>query len=185
MQRIVIDLDDVICTGGFLRLVNEFLKTNYTEEDNKGYYLTDLVPKERKEEWEEFYFSHDLYDYVTLLPEVESIMKQLYEKYEIYIVSAYVYKANPLKSGIQTMKKYDWLAKTFPYMDPRRFVFLCNKDIISCDIRIDDKMSNLEGEASKKFLFTAYHNKNYTDEELQEKGIERVNSWKEIAEKLL
>ena len=37
----------------------------------------------------------------------------------------------------------------------------------------------------KKLMLTAYHNKNISDKELQEKGIIRVNSWFEIAELLL
>ena len=32
MKKIMIDMDDVICGGGFLKLVNDFLGTNYKEE---------------------------------------------------------------------------------------------------------------------------------------------------------
>ena len=33
MKKIMIDMDDVICGGGFLKLVNDFLGTDYKEED--------------------------------------------------------------------------------------------------------------------------------------------------------
>ena len=36
-----------------------------------------------------------------------------------------------------------------------------------------------------KLLFTAYHNKNIADDELKEKKLTRVNSWKEIEKILL
>lgn len=36
MKKIMIDMDDVICDGGFLSLINQFLKANYTVEDVKG-----------------------------------------------------------------------------------------------------------------------------------------------------
>lgn len=47
MKKIMIDMDDVICDGGFLSLVNQFLGTNYKKEDIKTYYIQDLIPKER------------------------------------------------------------------------------------------------------------------------------------------
>ena len=49
MKKIMIDMDDVICDGGFLSLVNQFLNTNYKKEDIKTYYIQDLIPKERYE----------------------------------------------------------------------------------------------------------------------------------------
>lgn len=48
MKKIMIDMDDVICNKGFLKLVNIFLKTNYKEEDLKQYYIQDLIPVEKK-----------------------------------------------------------------------------------------------------------------------------------------
>ena len=47
MKKIMIDMDDVICDGGFLSLVNQFLGTSYQKEDIKTYYIQDLIPKER------------------------------------------------------------------------------------------------------------------------------------------
>ena len=29
MKRLLIDMDDVICENGFIRMINEFLGTNY------------------------------------------------------------------------------------------------------------------------------------------------------------
>ena len=33
MKKIMIDLDDTICTGGYLEVLNEYLGTNYTYDD--------------------------------------------------------------------------------------------------------------------------------------------------------
>lgn len=52
------------------------------------------------------------------------------------------------------------------------------------DIRIDDKLINLET-AETKLLFYSYHNKEYTDKFLKENGVVRVNNWIEIAKILL
>ena len=35
-------MDDVICGGGFLKLVNDFLGTDYKEEDIHTYYMEDI-----------------------------------------------------------------------------------------------------------------------------------------------
>ena len=35
MKKIALDLDDVICNGGFMYLINDFLHSNYTEKDVK------------------------------------------------------------------------------------------------------------------------------------------------------
>ena len=52
------------------------------------------------------------------------------------------------------------------------------------DIRIDDRLNNLSG-ATTKLLFTAWHNKDLSKEELKKKNTIRVNSWKEIEDILL
>ena len=33
MKKLIVDMDDVLCGKGFIRMVNEFLGTNYQEED--------------------------------------------------------------------------------------------------------------------------------------------------------
>ena len=65
------------------------------------------------------------------------------------------------------------------------YIFTTNKEIINCDIKIDDKLSNLSGNAQMKMLFTAYHNKELTDKELEKNGVIRVNGWKDIEKILL
>ena len=55
--------------------------------------------------------------------------------------------------------------------------------VLNVDIKIDDRIDNLNG-AKTKILFTAYHNKNFSDETLEKEGIKRANSWYDI-EKLL
>ena len=81
--------------------------------------------------------------------------------------------------------KFNFLNKNFPFLDRRKYVFTGSKDIVKCDIRIDDKIENLIGDDSKKYLFTAYHNKTISKEELDKLGIIRVNSWLELSKILL
>ena len=80
--------------------------------------------------------------------------------------------------------KYKFLYEKLDFIEPRNFIFTADKSIVNCDIKIDDKINNIEG-AKTKLLFTAWHNKNLTDEELESQNIIRVDNWKEIEEILI
>ena len=185
MKKIVIDLDDVITNcNGWLYAINKFLGTEYKEEDIKSYYIQDLVPKEKWEDYLKFFITQNTYDHCQINENCVDVIKKLNEKYEIYICSAYVYRDDVMYSADALKYKFEFLIKNFPFINPERFVFLNNKHIIDCDIRIDDKLDNLEN-AKSKLLYTAYHNKNISNEDLEKQGVVRVNGWNEIKEVLL
>lgn len=185
MKKIMVDMDDVICDGGFLNLVNQFLNSNYKIEDVKGYYIQDLIPKEKHKEWSEFFYTKNVYDYCTIIKGTYETLKKLSKKYEIYIVTAYIFRDNEEYSSKSLKNKFEWLYNNLPFISPNNYIFTTNKEIIDCEIKIDDKLSNLGGKAETKLLFTAFHNKNLTKEELRKNGIIRVNNWEEIEKILL
>lgn len=185
MKRIVIDMDDVICTQGFLGLVNKFLGKNYTEEDIKGYYIQDLVPSEKMEEWNKYFLEQNMYNYVNEIDNAVEVIEKLNKEYEVYILSAYVLRDAPRSSANFLKYKFNWLCEHLPFIDPNRYIFTTNKEIIKCDIRIDDKLSNLNGDAETKLLFSSYHNQEYTTEELENLGVKKVEGWLEVERLLL
>ena len=185
MKKIMIDMDDVICDGGFLSLVNQFLKTDYKVEEIKTYYIQDLIPKEKYPEWSKFLNTKNVYDYCQMLPDTYEVLGKLAKQYEIYIATAYIFRDNEEYSANNLKNKFEWLYENLPFVSPNQYIFTTNKEIIDCDIKIDDKLSNLKGKAETKLLFTAYHNKELTKEELNKNGVIRVNSWKEIEKILL
>ena len=170
MKRLLIDMDDVICENGFIRMINEFLGTNYKSEDANSYYVNDLIPKDKFEEWVKFFEEKNVYDYVNIVKDAPEVIEKLNEFYDIYIITAYIFRDKP---------------KNLPFIDPKKFIFLSDKELVDADIRIDDSVDKLKGKAEMKLLFTAYHNKNIADDELKEKKLTRVNSWKEIEKILL
>jgi len=185
MKKIMVDMDDVICDGGFLSLVNQFLKTDYRIEDIETYYIQDVIPKERYEEWSKFFNTKNVYDYCDMIKYTYEVLEKLKKEYEIYITTAYIFRDNEEYSANNLKNKFEWLYKNLPFISPNNYIFTTNKEIIDCDIKIDDKLSNLKGKAETKLLFTAYHNKTITDEELKQNGVIRVNGWKEIEKILL
>ena len=112
------------------------------------------------------------------------MLKKLNDNYELYIVTSYLWNEAKDISEINLMNKYYYLKEMLPFVKPERFIFASNKKIMNFDIRIDDRISNLEG-SETKLLFNAWHNTDYSKEELDNKGITRVNGWKDIERILL
>ena len=71
-----------------------------------------------------------------------------------------------------------------PFIEPEKYVFTTNKNLMNFDIKIDDRIDNLDG-ADIKLLFNAWHNKDISNRELKKQNIIRVNSWYDIENILL
>lgn len=190
-KKILLDVDEVICSSGFLSAVNEFLGTNYEIDDFTDYYIDrKAIPKEQIEEFKEFVNNRNLYENTYILPGATEVIKRLNEVYDIYICSACVNGLNVEGSGKIFMDKYNFLIKNFSFLNPEHFIFTNTKNLFKADIQIDDRLSNLDDEIEIKILFPSYHNKNVTDEELKQKGVLRAgydwrNGWNEIEKILL
>lgn len=176
-KTIMVDMDDVITTGGFLHLINEYLKTNYTKDDFESFYMQDIVPN--KDEFFKWFKTHNMYDYCSLTPNVYEVLEKLSKNYEIFIGTSYIIRDIIKDTAFLLPQKYEFLINTFPFINPNNIIFLGNKNVLNCDIKIDDRIDNLDG-AKTKILFTAWHNKNISKDELNSKDIKRANNWKEI-----
>lgn len=187
MKKIMIDMDDVIVklSQKVLEGVNKITGENYSTDEIKTYYIQDLIPKEKTNEWEEYLKTNNLYEGIEIKEGAVEAIQKIQEKYETYLGSAFIFKDMVEVSGVHLKNKYDFLVKNIPEIKPETFVFLSNKEVLDCDIKIDDRIDNLSGNAKLKILFSEYHNMDITDEELKEKNVIRAHSWKEIEEILL
>lgn len=176
-MTIIIDLDDVICDCGVLHIVNKFLNTNYKIDDIENYYVQDLVPKDRMDQFNDFFFENSMYDLVNINDNAYEVLEYLNSNHSIYICSAYILKDDIKRSGLLANYKHDFLYNTFPFINPNHYIFTSSKAIVNGDVRIDDKIDNLSGDAKLKLLYTAYHNKNISLDELSRLGIIRVDNW--------
>lgn len=181
-KKIMIDMDDVITTGGFLYLINKYLNTNYDMNDFKDFYMQDMIPN--KEEFFKWFIKQNLYDYCKMLPNAKEVIEELNKEYDVYIGTSYVFRDIPNESSIILKQKCDYLAKELPFITPFQYIFIYDKSLLNVDIKIDDKPDNLSN-CSKKLMFTAWHNQNIPEKELETLGIERVNNWLDIKNKLL
>lgn len=185
MKKILIDIDDTILVDCYLEVVNHYLNTNYTYDDIENYWVDDIVPEEKQKEYLDYFYNHiDIYDYGHTQENVIEVIEQLNQYYDVLICSAYIDHRDLKNCSKILVCKHKWLIKNLPFIKPENFIFTNRKDVIPTDIKIDDKIENLQT-CDTKLLITAYHNKNITENELKEKNIIRVNNWKEIAEILL
>lgn len=182
MKKILIDVDEVICNTTFLYYINEFLNTNYKLDDFDTYYIDDVVPKEVRTKFYDFYISHDVYEKAELLSGAYEGLKWLNDNFDVYLLSSCIMFNKERESGKLFMDKYNFIINKLPFIKPENIIFSNVKNIVVSDIQIDDRLNNLRGPVEDKILFTAYHNKKITNEELKEKGVHRINSWDELIE---
>ena len=186
MKKIMIDLDETICSPSYLKEVNKYLNTNYKYEDVKTYFVEDIIEEDKKQDFLDYFYQNvNVYDDAMILPDAIGVIEKLSHFYEIYIVSAFVDKRRIKESSIMAKYKYEWILKNMPFIDPKKIVLTGSKDIIMCDIKIDDKVGNLKGYGETKLLMDQLHNQKYSFEELTNLNVKRVYDWQQVEAILL
>ena len=186
MQKIMIDLDETICSPTYLEEVNKYMKTDYQYTDIDTYFVEDIIPPLEREKFLDYFYEHaNVYDHAYVFPDAIEVIRDLCQVYDVYIVSAFVDKRRPKESSIMAKYKYEWILKHLPFIDPKKIILTGSKQMIMCDIKIDDKVSNLKGYGETKLLLDHMHNRKYSFEELESLGIKRVHDWRQIRDILL
>lgn len=187
MKKLMIDLDETIVSGGYIEALNAYLGTNYKTGDIKEYYVSDILsPEENSKYLDYFYENVNIYDNCQIIPHALEVIEELKDYYDVYICTAFFDKRKPEECIIMARHKYNWILKNMPYINPRKILLTSAKELVMCEIKIDDKVSNLKrGYGETKLLLSQKHNEDYTEEELKDLGITRVNSWLEIRDILM
>lgn len=183
MKTIMVDMDDVLTYGNFSEILEDYLGYKPDYDNIKTYYIQDILGEKKADFFSKFK-DMDMYENATLLPDSYEVLKELSKHYKIYICTDYIWREIIEFAGNNLKNKYNFLYKKLDFIEPKNFIFVGDKSFVNCDIKIDDKLNNIEG-AKTKLLFTAWHNKDLTEEELAKQNIIRVNNWKDIQEILL
>ena len=109
---------------------------------------------------------------LPVMTDSQRVVKDLAERYEVYICSAATEFPNSLT------EKVHWLAEHFPFIGWQHIILCGNKHIIEADWMIDDHLKNLKHFGGKKILFTQPHN-------ALVEGYERADSWGDVERILL
>ncbi len=183
MKSIMVDMDDVLTYGNFSKILEDYLGYVPDYDSIKSYYIQDILG-DKKEDFFNKFKDMDLYANATLLPDCYEVLKELSKYYKIYICTDYIWREIVDYAGNNLKNKYNFLYEKLDFIEPKNYIFTADKSVVNCDIKIDDKVCNIDG-AKTKLLFTAWHNKDLTDEELKKENIIRVNNWKDIRNILL
>ena len=105
-KTIVIDMDDVITTGTLTEVINEYLGTNYKEDDFTEFYKQDVVPD--KEAFFKYFLTKSEYNYGKIASNAVEVIKELSVKYEVFIGTSFIFKEIVNESGILVKNKYDF-----------------------------------------------------------------------------
>ena len=171
--RIAVDMDEVLADpiAKFIKLYNRDYDVPLDLKITAGNELRLHVPEHAQFKIREYINEKGFFRDLNVIPDAVEVMKELHTKYDVYIASAAMEFPNSLQD------KYDWLAEHFPFIGWQNIIF-CGHKIVDVDILIDDRIKNFVNFNGRKLLFTSPHNMLITE-------YERVNTWKEVAEKLL
>lgn len=179
MKKVMVDMDNVITNGNIDNLIEDFFDIKINLDEVKEYMYVQYYIEPRKEEFWEYMKDKNMYEDAPLIENCFDVLNKYKDKYDFYIVTSYLWNDTIDLSGINLKNKYYYLREKLPFIKPENYIFTTNKNIINFDIKIDDKLSNLEN-ADTKLLFTQWHNKDISNDELEKDNVIRVNNWKDI-----
>jgi 5'(3')-deoxyribonucleotidase len=173
-QRIATDMDEVLADtiSRLLECYNRDHGTFLTKLDLAGRHLYDAVGEDHRDRVQEYPRAKDFFRNIPVMPQSQEVLKELCERYEIFVTSAAMEYPNSFTA------KYEWIREHFPFIPDSNIVFCGDKSIIAADFLIDDNAHHFKRFTGHSILFTAPHN-------IYETRYPRVEDWKAIRQKFL
>lgn len=190
-KTLLLDVEEVIFFGGFLRAVNDFLGTSYEIDDFTDYYIDEVaIPKERMDEFNSFVRERNMFENPDILPNAIEVIEALCEYYEIFLCTDSINPFDVEGSARNFVDKFKVLREVLPFIDPTHYIFTSNKSLFNADVQIDDRLSKMDNAVRQKILFPSYHNKEILDSELESMGAIRAginwrDGWKNVGKILI
>lgn len=167
-------MDEVLADtyGAHIEIYNKEFNGELTEELCLGKEVWHMVPDAHQDSVRKHARRRGFFRDLKPIADSQKILNILADKHEVYIASAAMQFPNSLE------EKSDWLDEHFPFIPWQNRILCGHKHILKGDVLIDDRSYNLTQFDGRSLLFTSPHNVNTN-------GIERVNTWLEVADKLL
>lgn len=171
---IFVDMDEVIADtyGAHLKIYNREFNANLSIEDCYGKESWEAVPTEHLGSVKGHAWRHGFFRELEVIPDSQQVMEELNKRHEVYIATA------AMEFPLSLKEKSDWLDEHFAFIPWQQRILCGNKHILRGDLLIDDRYRNLSTFQGRVLRFSSPHNMGIDD-------FERVDNWKEIAEKLL
>lgn len=170
---ICIDMDDTIenLLEAWINWLNKEHNLHASLEDVKGWNMSELYPSLDSDSIFKPLFKEEFWSTVT--PKADAI-KYIYDLIEagqdVYICTSSHYAT--IRYKFEAI-----IAKFFPTVDWKKLIIAENKQMIKCDLMIDDGPHNLIDGDYIRILFDAPHNRDFDE---TSHNMKRVHTWEQI-----
>ena len=174
--RILVDFDDTMTDllSPWVKELNEQFGTKVQPSDINNWYITGFFPDLSADEVYSPLHNPEFWKKVNARADAQYFLHKLITNgHDVYIVTNTHY--NVLKH-----KMRHCFTRLFPFIDYNKVIVATDKYLIKGDVIIDDAFHNLANCDCKKILMTTYSNKNIPQETLDNAGIVRCKTWKQI-----
>ena len=173
---IALDVDNVCVDTTACVLAQHYADTGekLTLDDIKSYYIENYVGDDYKDDFHLIFFNKEMWKKVQVLPHCIDVVKRLYDKgNEIWFVTS--------TEPQNVAKKARFLQRTFPFLDIRKRLITTHcKQMIRCDILVDDCVDNVVGANYTSILMDYPWNSTAIFDEAEYDNIYRVFDWLEV-----
>lgn len=169
-----IDIDNVCVNTTSCILEQHYADTGerLTLDDIKTYYIENYVSDDYKDDFHLIFLKKEMWKRVKVLPNCVEVIKRLHDRgEEIYFVTS--------TESQNVAKKARFLQRTFPFLDIRKRLITTHcKQMIKCDVLIDDYEENLKNGSYFGILMNYPWNRNFDD--ASDDKIYRVFDWTQV-----
>lgn len=176
---ISVDVDNTLnnLTEAVLSVYNADSGDNLSLSDITAYHIENFVKPEYKETFWHYFLDKRVWKGISIIDGCREIIAKLHNEGHIIIFVTTTEAEN-------LPKKKNWLQRNFPFLEIRKRLFSCPiKQLVKCDILIDDCIANATGTRDYYSILLDYpwNNKKGIDNASM---ITRANNWNEIYDRI-
>ena len=170
-KKIGIDIDDTCWNliDPWLNIFNEWTNSEIIPEQILSWDIGSYVDPEYSKYLMNILFDKELWAVIQPIKDSQMYLKQLCEEYDVYIITASHWDNVPMK-----FKRF---IELYPFIDTKKIIVTCDKQVINVALMVDDGSHNLIGGDYNKIIHTKPWNKSVN---CVEYGILRADNWEEI-----
>lgn len=169
-----IDIDNCLISTTEAVLQQHYVDTGerLTLDDITSYYIENHVSDEYRDDFHLIFLKKEMWKRAKVIPNCVEVIKRLHgQGHQIYFVTSTEAK--------NVAKKASFLQRTFPFLNIRKRLITTHcKQMIKCDVLIDDYEENLKNGSYFGILMNYSWNRNFDD--ASDDKIYRVFDWTQV-----
>ena len=175
-MKIALDVDNTIVNTTSCVLAQHYIDTGekLTLDDIKSYYIENYVGDDYKDDFHLIFYKKEMWKRTKVIPNCVEVIKRLHNQgHKIYFVTSTEAK--------NVAKKESFLKRTFPFLDIRKCLITTHcKQMIKCDLLIDDCIDNVVGADYTSILMDYPWNSTAIFDDAEYDNIYRVFDWLQV-----